>query len=125
MLAGIITNTVFCQHASTMNERFPWNGSRNLFLQAHIPIDVVKSRIMNSREGGLYKGPLDCIWKTLRSEGPQAFFKGWLPAYLRIGPHTVISLVLVSVVPILVWHLIRMSIMWRSLGRKHAATSWY
>jgi hypothetical protein len=28
----------------------------------------------------------------LRTEGVRGFFKGWLPNWFRLGPHTIISL---------------------------------
>ena len=28
---------------------------------------------------------------TVRQEGPQALLKGWVPAYVRLGPHTIIT----------------------------------
>lgn len=54
------------------------------------PVDVIKTRIMNSK--GQYSGPIDCLAKLLRNEGPRALFRGWLPNYLRLGPHFIISL---------------------------------
>eukprot|EP01088_Endostelium_zonatum_P019530 TRINITY_DN6781_c0_g1_i1.p1 TRINITY_DN6781_c0_g1~~TRINITY_DN6781_c0_g1_i1.p1 ORF type:complete len:296 (-),score=47.71 TRINITY_DN6781_c0_g1_i1:66-953(-) len=59
------------------------------------PLDVIKTRIMNS-EKGTYKGSMDCFTKTLRSEGPFAFYKGFLPFYVRLGPHTMITLVVLE-----------------------------
>jgi len=56
------------------------------------PLDVVKTRIMNSKAGE-YSGSLDCFKKTLAAEGPFAFYKGFVPFFLRLGPHTVISLI--------------------------------
>lgn len=43
---------------------------------------------MNQRQGGdkLYRGMLDCLVKTVRSEGVLALYKGFLPAYARLGP---------------------------------------
>ena len=32
----------------------------------------------------------------LREEGPRAFMKGWTASYTRIGPHTIISFVLIE-----------------------------
>lgn len=59
------------------------------------PIDVVKSRYMNQAfvngKGVLYASTTDCFMKTLRSEGPAGFFKGWLPSWFRLGPHTIIT----------------------------------
>ncbi|ORZ32408.1 mitochondrial substrate carrier family protein ucpB-like protein [Catenaria anguillulae PL171] len=56
------------------------------------PADLVKSRIMGDPEHRHYKGVADCIVKTVREEGVRALFKGWVPSYLRIAPHFVISL---------------------------------
>ncbi|KAI5271857.1 hypothetical protein E4T47_04817 [Aureobasidium subglaciale] len=50
------------------------------------PFDVLKTRIMakNERLG---------MWNTIktvhRMEGPAWVFRGWLPAFIRLGPHTV------------------------------------
>ncbi len=59
------------------------------------PADVIKTRIMADRSSGgrpLYNGTLDCLVQTVRHEGPQALMKGWLPSYLRLGPHFIVSL---------------------------------
>lgn len=56
------------------------------------PVDVVKTRYMADKLG-IYKSPVDCIKQTWRAEGLRGFFKGWVPAYSRVGPHTTISLV--------------------------------
>ncbi|CAF1553176.1 unnamed protein product [Adineta steineri] len=60
------------------------------------PADIIKTRIMsdNTTKDRLYKNPIDCAYKTMMKEGPQAFMKGWLPNYLRIGPHSLVSLLL-------------------------------
>jgi hypothetical protein len=55
------------------------------------PVDVIKTRVMNATHGE-YTGPLDCLLKLLRTEGPRALFRGWVPNYLRLGPHFIISL---------------------------------
>ena len=39
------------------------------------PIDVVKTRYMNSKVGQ-YKGPIDCAKNMLMKEGVRAFYKG-------------------------------------------------
>eukprot|EP01089_Gocevia_fonbrunei_P005000 TRINITY_DN1511_c0_g1_i3.p1 TRINITY_DN1511_c0_g1~~TRINITY_DN1511_c0_g1_i3.p1 ORF type:complete len:205 (-),score=23.86 TRINITY_DN1511_c0_g1_i3:24-638(-) len=54
------------------------------------PLDVVKTRVMNS-EKGVYSGSLDCFFKTVKHEGVFALWKGFLPFYIRLGPHTVIT----------------------------------
>lgn len=45
------------------------------------PLNVVRTRLMNSP--GAYKGALDCARRLLASEGPAAFFKGFLPTWQR------------------------------------------
>ncbi|KAI8992749.1 mitochondrial carrier [Trametes punicea] len=42
--------------------------------------------------GTLYKNPLDCLWKTLKTEGIYGWYKGSTAHFLRIAPHTVITL---------------------------------
>ncbi|KAI0257417.1 oxaloacetate carrier [Lactifluus subvellereus] len=42
--------------------------------------------------GTLYKNPIDCIWKTVTTEGPLALYKGSTAHFLRIAPHTIITL---------------------------------
>ncbi|THH05749.1 hypothetical protein EW145_g4574 [Phellinidium pouzarii] len=38
--------------------------------------------------GLLYKNPFDCLWKTLKTEGPFGLYKGSTAHFLRIAPHT-------------------------------------
>lgn len=57
------------------------------------PVDVIKTRIMNQRGHQLYTSTLDCALKTLRTEGPLGLYKGFVPNWLRIGPHTVVTFI--------------------------------
>ncbi|KAH8085776.1 mitochondrial carrier domain-containing protein [Filobasidium floriforme] len=43
--------------------------------------------------GALYSNPFDCLWKTLKTEGFLGWYKGTTAHFLRIAPHTVITLV--------------------------------
>lgn len=52
------------------------------------PIDVIKTRRMNGRPGE-YSGLADCFFKTAK-EGPLAFYKGVMPSFARLLPHTVL-----------------------------------
>lgn len=52
------------------------------------PIDVIKTRRMSARPGE-YSSVLDIIVKAAL-EGPQALYKGSVPAFARLGPHTVL-----------------------------------
>jgi len=47
------------------------------------PVDVVKTRFMNSPRGK-YNGALDCAIKTARKEGLLAFYKGFNASCLRL-----------------------------------------
>lgn len=55
------------------------------------PWDVLMTRMYNQK-GNLYKSPFDCLVKTVSIEGPLALYKGFLPHLMRIGPHTVLTL---------------------------------
>ncbi|QQP52129.1 Mitochondrial dicarboxylate carrier, partial [Caligus rogercresseyi] len=58
------------------------------------PLDVLKTRAMNAKPGD-FKGPLDLFTFTAK-QGPMAFFKGYIPAFLRLGPHTIITFILLE-----------------------------
>ena len=82
------------------------------------PIDVVKTRIMNERkaQGKNYPGAFACFAmvrfslaarvrlapladlsaapQTLKQEGFLGLYKGFMPAYMRLGPHTLMAFVL-------------------------------
>ncbi|XP_038047766.1 mitochondrial substrate carrier family protein ucpB-like [Patiria miniata] len=61
------------------------------------PVDLIKTRVMNQRIKGIpknermYRNGLDCLLKTVKSEGWVGLYKGFMPNWLRIGPHTIIS----------------------------------
>ncbi|KAI0283413.1 mitochondrial carrier [Russula aff. rugulosa BPL654] len=65
------------------------------------PADTALTRVYNQPTkrlpngtlvGTLYKGPIDCLWKTITTEGPLALYKGSTAHFLRIAPHTIITL---------------------------------
>nr|XP_005544771.1 solute carrier family 25 member 34 isoform X2 [Macaca fascicularis] len=47
---------------------------------------------VQKQQGQLYGGLTDCMVKIWRQEGPLALYKGLAPAYLRLGPHTILSM---------------------------------
>ncbi|CAN0926399.1 Mitochondrial uncoupling protein 1 [Linum grandiflorum] len=51
------------------------------------PVDVVKSRMMGDPS---YKSTIDCFVKTLKNDGPLAFYKGFIPNFGRLGSWNVI-----------------------------------
>ncbi|XP_048027734.1 mitochondrial dicarboxylate carrier [Megalobrama amblycephala] len=54
------------------------------------PMDVVKTRLMNSKEE--YRGVIHCLTDTGKL-GPKAFYKGLVPAGIRLIPHTVLTFI--------------------------------
>jgi len=58
------------------------------------PLDVVSTRMYNQPgKERLYSGFMDCVMRILRTEGMSAFYKGLFAQYLRIGPHSFLSLI--------------------------------
>lgn len=53
------------------------------------PIDVVKTRFVNSKAGS-YKSPIHCAFHVLKENGPTAFYKGCVPSFLRFGSWAVV-----------------------------------
>lgn len=56
------------------------------------PVDVVKTRFMNSVPGQ-YKGAINCAVTMLMKEGPSAFYKGFMPSFLRLGSWNIVMFV--------------------------------
>ncbi|XP_074837149.1 dicarboxylate carrier UCP2-like [Carettochelys insculpta] len=56
------------------------------------PVDVVKTRYMNSTPGQ-YGSAVGCALSMLRKEGPLAFYKGFTPSFLRLGSWNVVMFV--------------------------------
>lgn len=65
-----------------------------------LPFDFVKTRIQKQKAGPdgklPYSSSLDCAFKVVRTEGPFAFYKGFLTFYVRIAPHAMITLLCVE-----------------------------
>uniref|UniRef100_A0A8R1HXN8 Mitochondrial dicarboxylate carrier n=1 Tax=Caenorhabditis japonica TaxID=281687 RepID=A0A8R1HXN8_CAEJA len=55
------------------------------------PLDVMKTRMMNAAPGE-FKGIADCFLFTAKL-GPMGFFKGFIPAWARLAPHTVLTFI--------------------------------
>ncbi|GAT19124.1 mitochondrial oxaloacetate transporter [Aspergillus luchuensis] len=47
---------------------------------------------MYNQTGNLYKGVFDCLFKTIRTEGVLAIYKGYFAHLARILPHTILTL---------------------------------
>lgn len=63
------------------------------------PFDVVSTRLYNqgtdkAGRGLLYRGVTDCFVRIFSTEGLLGFYKGCGASLFRLGPHTVLSLVI-------------------------------
>ncbi|CUM68481.1 uncharacterized protein PRCAT00006206001 [Priceomyces carsonii] len=54
------------------------------------PADVVKTRIMNAK-GANQGSALSILLHAVRTEGIGFMFRGWLPSFIRLGPHTIVT----------------------------------
>ncbi|GIZ37155.1 hypothetical protein CKM354_000061300 [Cercospora kikuchii] len=57
------------------------------------PPDTVMSRMYN-QTGNLYSGAFDCLYRTVKTEGILAVYKGFFAHLARILPHTILTLTL-------------------------------
>ncbi|XP_060765913.1 solute carrier family 25 member 34 [Neoarius graeffei] len=62
------------------------------------PFDVISTRLYNQPvdelKGRFYTGFLDCLVKVSRTEGVLGLYKGMGPVFMRLAPHTVLSMLL-------------------------------
>ncbi|XP_042635985.1 mitochondrial uncoupling protein 2-like isoform X12 [Catharus ustulatus] len=56
------------------------------------PVDVVKTRYMNSSPGQ-YSNVLSCLLALLTQDGPAGLYKGFVPSFLRLGSWNVVMFV--------------------------------
>ncbi|TFY70085.1 hypothetical protein EVJ58_g15 [Rhodofomes roseus] len=54
------------------------------------PADVMRSRLMSASGKS---NPIEVLKTSLRDEGPRFLFKGWTPAFIRLGPNTIFMFV--------------------------------
>lgn len=66
---------------------------------ASMPVDIAKTRIQNMKvvDGKPeFRGAGDVLVKVIKNEGVFALWKGFTPYYARLGPHTVLTFVLLE-----------------------------
>eukprot|EP01123_Difflugia_compressa_P003918 TRINITY_DN15239_c0_g1_i1.p1 TRINITY_DN15239_c0_g1~~TRINITY_DN15239_c0_g1_i1.p1 ORF type:complete len:299 (-),score=45.59 TRINITY_DN15239_c0_g1_i1:79-975(-) len=64
-----------------------------------IPVDITKTRLQTMKmENGVYPytGTIDCATKVIRKEGVFALWKGFTPYFLRLGPHTILTFIILE-----------------------------
>ena len=54
------------------------------------PVDVVKTKVMGSTE---HKSIMKIVTDTTRNEGLRWMFKGFVPSFIRVGPHTILTFI--------------------------------
>ena len=55
------------------------------------PADVMKTRLMSSPDK--YTGIINCMTRTMKEEGPLAFYKGFVPNFTRLSVWSIITFV--------------------------------
>jgi solute carrier family 25 (mitochondrial dicarboxylate transporter), member 10 len=50
------------------------------------PVDVIKTRIMSAHEN---RGVLTLLPEIVKNEGFGWMFRGWVPSFIRLAPHTI------------------------------------
>ncbi|NP_001080223.1 uncoupling protein 2 (mitochondrial, proton carrier) L homeolog [Xenopus laevis] len=83
--ANIMTDNLPCHFTSAFGAGFCTTVIAS-------PVDVVKTRYMNSAKGQ-YTSALNCALTMFRKEGPRAFYKGFMPSFLRLGSWNVVMFV--------------------------------
>jgi len=64
-----------------------------------IPVDITKTRLQTMKmvDGNYpYKGTIDCGLKVIKKEGVLALWKGFTPYFLRLGPHTILTFIILE-----------------------------
>ena len=59
------------------------------------PLDVLKTKAMNAQPNE-YRNTYYLVLSTARQDFPFVFFKGFVPAFVRIGPHTIITFIILE-----------------------------
>ncbi|NWX93521.1 DIC protein, partial [Nothoprocta pentlandii] len=83
LTTGLLSDNIFTHFLAS----FIAGGCATFLCQ---PLDVLKTRLMNSQ--GEYRGVSHCAMETAKL-GPLAFYKGFVPAAIRLVPHTVLTFV--------------------------------
>jgi len=106
--ASILTASQCATYDTVKAQVIRWSGCRDdlgaqfatsmvtgvVTTTATAPIDIVKSNIY--RDGKASGGVVQVVRRLLHTEGPAAFFKGWTAQYLRLGPQTVITFMIME-----------------------------
>jgi len=67
-----------------------------------LPVDQIKTRLQTMK-GAEYGGVGDVLSKTIRNEGVLSLWKGFMPYFLRLGPHTVFTFIFMEKITYFIW----------------------
>uniref|UniRef100_A0A0N5BRH2 Mitochondrial 2-oxoglutarate/malate carrier protein n=1 Tax=Strongyloides papillosus TaxID=174720 RepID=A0A0N5BRH2_STREA len=88
----VVEDGIFCHFLASMV-----SGLATTIIS--MPVDIVKTRIQSMRvvDGKPeYSGMADVVKKVISKEGFFALWKGFTPYYMRLGPHTVITFIILE-----------------------------
>ncbi|KAF7732754.1 Mitochondrial dicarboxylate transporter [Apophysomyces ossiformis] len=60
------------------------------------PVDVIKTRIMSASSAEHKISSFSVMSSMYKAEGIASFFKGWTPAFIRLGPQTILTFVVLE-----------------------------
>lgn len=66
---------------------------------ASMPVDIAKTRLQNMKivDGKPeYRGTVDVLLRVVKHEGFLCLWKGFMPYFARLGPHTIITFILLE-----------------------------
>ncbi|XP_022916697.1 mitochondrial 2-oxoglutarate/malate carrier protein [Onthophagus taurus] len=89
---GFFSDNVGCHFAASMI-------SGLVTTAASMPVDIAKTRIQNMKmiDGKPeYTGALNVLSRVIQQEGFFALWKGFTPYFLRLGPHTVLTFIVLE-----------------------------
>jgi len=90
--SGYIRDGIFCHFVASMI-------SGLVTTIASMPVDIMKTRLQSMKYvDGVpeYKGAGDVLAQVVKKEGFFSLWKGFTPYYFRLGPHTVITFILLE-----------------------------
>ncbi|TFK47395.1 dicarboxylic acid transporter [Heliocybe sulcata] len=80
--SGYFDDNIYCHFTASF-------GAGTVATTVCSPADVVKSRIMNASGPGS-SSTVSAIRTAIATEGPMFMFKGWVPAWTRLQPTTIL-----------------------------------
>lgn len=92
LASGKVQDGIFCHFLASMI-----SGLATTI--ASMPVDIAKTRIQSMKviDGKPeYKNAFDVWGKVIKNEGIFALWKGFTPYYMRLGPHTVLTFIILE-----------------------------